>query len=415
MKSWTFLGLLTLLAACGDPVPAGDGPTRPSDGKERDSGRRMPPADAAPASPTMDAATPEDGAPTADAEPAPAPDSAPPEDATPPVDAAPDADPDAAPEPEPELLRFLVLGDVGKGNAGQLQVAEAAAEACEEMGGCAFALLLGDNIYDAGAADADDPQWESKFETPYAGLDIPFYATLGNHDYGGPSVLQELVDGLGGLGIDRTRGMAQVAYAETQDKFRCPDIFYRFQAGPVELVSLNTATLFWKDLEFVETLAGFEPDNEAQLDALDEWAEAPLAPWRIAFGHHPYLSNGRHGDAGAYDGVFIDGLIGSGSALKDFFEEHVVGTFDVFLAGHDHNQQDLGEVDGTHLVVSGAGASVRELADRNRNPTFYQSEELGFTVIEADERRMRFIFYEVPPDDGAARPWVEVHRRQILR
>jgi hypothetical protein len=264
-------------------------------------------------------------------------------------------------------------------------------------------------------ADADDPQWALKFERPYAVLDIPFYATLGNHDYGAPSVLQELADGLGGLGIDRTRGQAQVAYAQTQDKFRCPHIFYRFQAGPVELVSLNTATLFWKDLGFVETLAGFEPDNDAQLRALDQWDAEPLAPWRIAFGHHPYLSNGRHGNAGAYDGVFIDGLIGSGSALKEFFEERIVGTYDVFLAGHDHNLQDLGEVDGTHLLVSGAGASVRDLADPNRNPTFYQSEELGFLVVEADERSMNFIFYEVPSADGAAMPWIESHRRRILR
>lgn len=411
MQNSVFIVLLTLLMACNDSLPSSGSSINPDDARIRDAAPPVVVLDRGPVTPVEDARpTPIDVTVPADA--------AGPADAEAPIDAAPvvDAEPDAAPPmPEPAVLRFLVFGDVGKGNAGQLQVAEAAADVCDELGGCEFALLLGDNIYDAGVTGVDDPQWESKFEVPYAGLDIPFYASLGNHDYGAPSVLQELADGLGGLGIDRSRGLAQVAYSRAQDKFRCPEIFYRFQAGPVELVALNTATLFWKDLEFLETLAGFEPDNEAQLNALEEWAEAPLAPWRIAFGHHPYISNGQHGNAGAYDGVFIDGLIGSGSALKEFFEEYVIGTFDVFLAGHDHNQQDLGEIDGTQLVVSGAGASVRGLTDRNRNPTFYQSEELGFTVIEATEARLEFIFYEVPAEDGAARPWIEAHRRQVLR
>ena len=34
----------------------------------------------------------------------------------------------------------------------------------------------------------------------------------------------------------------------------------------------------------------------------DEWAGGSTGTWRIAYGHHPYLSNGPHGNAGMYEG-----------------------------------------------------------------------------------------------------------------
>ena len=46
----------------------------------------------------------------------------------------------------------------------------------------AFAILLGDNIYDDGVHSIDDPQWEEKFEGPYRNIDMPFYPVLGNHE-----------------------------------------------------------------------------------------------------------------------------------------------------------------------------------------------------------------------------------------
>ena len=324
---------------------------------------------------------------------------------------APDPEPgEPEPAPEADFIRFVALGDVGKGNDGQRRVAAAVVDVCAEFGGCDFAVLLGDNIYDAGCDDENDPQWITKFEEPYADVDMPFYASLGNHDYGAPPILQELA---GGIGIDPRRGDAQLAYARVQDKFRMPDLFYRFAEGPVELVALNTATVFWRDLPFVEALTGFGEVTDAQIDALADWSDDPLAPWRIAFGHHPYISNGPHGNAGIYDGVFIDGLIGSGTALRDFFEDHVIGDFHVLLSGHDHSLQDQGDFDGTSVFVSGAGASTTDL--EGDNPAIWQSSDRGFIVIEVTRRRLDARFITVPDDNGAARPWVEAHSRTLIR
>ena len=92
-----------------------------------------------------------------------------------------DAEPTEPTEPtEPvRRVRFVAMGDAGEGNTDQYLVGERIAEVCaakdDEHGpGCEFVLYLGDNFYDDGVDDVDDSQFESKFELPYAGLDLPF-------------------------------------------------------------------------------------------------------------------------------------------------------------------------------------------------------------------------------------------------
>lgn len=316
--------------------------------------------------------------------------------------------------PASPLLRFVALGDSGKGNEGQRQVAEAMGAVCAARGGCAFALMLGDNIYDTGVDDINDAQWQEKFEVPYADLDFPFYATLGNHDYGAPPIASFL----GGIGIDPRRGAAQVDYTGVSQKFVMPDTHYRFVEGPVEFVSLNTTSLFWADLGLVESTVGFDDENDRMRQDLPAWAASSTAPWRIAFGHHPFLSNGPHGNAGAYDGVAIEGLVGSGTEIRDFMQEHVVGHFDVYLCGHDHSLQDLGTHGGTEIFVSGGGASHTDL--EGENPAEWQAARKGFLLVEADDTNLTFTFVVVPdPGDAPAGPssggWYYAHSRSVTR
>ncbi len=318
---------------------------------------------------------------------------------------------EAPPPPPPGVMRFVVVGDAGKGNDGQFQVADAMEAVCAARGGCAFALMTGDNIYDSGVDGNDDTQWMDKFELPYANLDFPFYSTLGNHDYGAPDVMQSFA---GGIGIDPRRGAAQVEYTSTGGKFFMPDTHYRLQQGPVELVSLNTASLFWTDLSFIERVTGYREENDRQRQNLRTWSADPLATWRIAFGHHPYLSNGPHGNAGRYDNVVIEGLVGSGTGLKDFFEEYVLGHFDVYLCGHDHSIQDLGTVQGTELLVSGGGSSHTDLDGDNE--TFFQADRMGFLLVEATEAELRFQFVVIPDEgDGVTDPFSLGPVRTITR
>ena len=296
-------------------------------------------------------------------------------------------------EGEERVVRFVAVGDAGKGNSGQYAVADAMRDVCATHGGCEFALLLGDNIYDTGVDDREDAQWQEKFELPYAALDFPFYATLGNHDYGAPEVAQNYA---GGIGLDPRRGAAQVAYSAFTSKFFMPDTHYRLQHGPLELVSLNTSSMFWVDLPFIERLL-YREENERLRANLRAWEASPLAQWRIAFGHHPYRSNGPHGNAGEYDGVAVEGLIGSGTGLRDFFDEFVIGHFDVYLCGHDHSIQDLGNVGGTELLLSGGGSTHTDLDGDNE--VHFEADRTGFLLVEATSTTMSFQFVVVPDDE----------------
>jgi hypothetical protein len=291
------------------------------------------------------------------------------------TDAGPDAT-DAGPTSEadagsPATIRFLALGDGGEGNDIQYRVGETAARICAERG-CDFALYLGDNFYNSGVASVDDEQFSTKFELPYAGLDIPFYVVLGNHDYG-----EE------GLGIpDSGKRDAQIAYTERSDKWNLPAAHYTVRVGPVQLFGLDTPAMMWgRD---VESQAEWLADQVAQSDA----------SWKIAFGHHPYRSNGQHGNAGNYDGVPFVPFLG-GAPVRDFMEDSVCGNIDVYFAGHDHTRQWLEPACGTELIVSGAAAKLTPLEHRDNNPTHYEDDSVpGFMWAEIQGNRFHGVFFD---------------------
>src|SRR5688572_5291897 len=105
-------------------------------------------------------------------------------------------------------VKFIAIGDSGKGNTAQRDVAIRIRDLCAARG-CDFVLMLGDNIYDAGVDSLDDPQWQTKFEEPYRDIDLPFYVALGNHDYGG-----KLVVDLPSIGNEWELGQLEVDYTQ---------------------------------------------------------------------------------------------------------------------------------------------------------------------------------------------------------
>lgn len=293
------------------------------------------------------------------------------------------------PSPEPPVLepgvvegrtftRFVVLGDQGKGNELQHAVGRAIGTVCAERGGCDFAVTVGDNFYPSGVESVDDPKWETHFQEPYRGLDFPFRASLGNHDYGGK-----------GLAWEVWRADHQVAYSARDTKWRMPAKVYGFSEGPVDFQLLDTTPISF----------GLE-GNQAQV--LRRFFETSSRPWRIVVGHHPYVSNGKHANAGEYDQVPY-----FGHGFKRFLEAHVCGKAHVYFAGHDHNLQDLvmPESCRTELVVSGAGANTTKL--RGTNPVHFQSESSGFVLVEATPTELTVSMF-----DRDAKP---LHSRVIRR
>jgi len=234
-------------------------------------------------------------------------------------------------------------------------VAEAVASKCAKDN-YDFVQLLGDNIYENGVASVDDQEWQPKFVAPYAKIDLPFWVALGNHDYGGL-----------GRGFETARAQAEVDYTKKSSKWKLPSQYYRRPVSNTEFFVLDTTP-------------GMFTQHAAQMAEVSGWIAQSTATWKIAIGHHPYLSNGDHGNAGAYDGVLGVLTNTTGAGVKELLDAAVCGKADVYISGHDHSLQWLsGGCGGTELLVSGAGAAATSLPGSNSK--YYQSLKLGFLYI----------------------------------
>lgn len=337
-----------------------------------------------------DTAPPEDTGDEADAPPAE--DTGPPEDAS--ADDTGGADAggeDVAPE-EPEITRFIVMGDTGEGNPAQLRVAQGAQARCDRAGGCDGFLMLGDNIYDTGPESATDPQFDSKVDEPYRDLKmgpppaagqpdnrqrLPIYASLGNHD-------------LGGAGLNRDLIQHYLDYAQQHDWFYFPSAWWEKKVGNVHLMALETNSLAYLGTKYDEQGRMVE-DVLSQTDAR----------WTIVFGHHPYRSDGQHGNAGSYEGIPGD-LTYLGGEFRKWVDEFVCNRADFYLSGHDHNRQWFNSVPdiptwpvwesdtrpcNSWFAVSGAGAKLRDMKDRDNDLAFGEPT-LGFLFMEFHEDKV---------------------------
>lgn len=270
-------------------------------------------------------------------------------------------------------LRFVVLGDGGTGDAVQSKVAAAMKAVCADRG-CEFALYLGDNIYENGADGVTDAQFKAKFEDPYLDLDFPFYVVLGNHDYGsnGTNFLP-----------DDNKSATQVEYTGRSNKWNMPDYYYTFRRGPVAFFALDTNAIV--------------VDRFRNKDTQQTWLDTELnnsdAPWKIVFGHHPYISNGEHGNAGSYVGS-IGIELHDGSTFKSLVEESICGQAQVYFSGHDHDREWLEPTCGTSFIVSGAAAKLRVLEDRGSAFRFGDAEKNGFMWVEIDGDVLTGVFYD---------------------
>ena len=336
-----------------------------------------------------DAPTPED---TRDKPDAPLPeDTGPSEDAS--ADTAePDANAEDAGPEEPQITRFIVMGDTGEGNPAQLRVSQGAQARCDRAGGCHGFLMLGDNIYDTGPESATDPQFDNKIDEPYRNLKLgpppaegepdnrprlPIYASVGNHD-------------LGGAGLNRDLIQHYLDYAQQHDWFYFPSAWWEKKVGNVHLMAIETNSLAY---------LGTKYDDQGQMveDALSQTD----ARWTVVFGHHPYRSNGQHGNAGSYEGIPGD-LTYLGGEFRKWIDEFVCNRADFYLSGHDHNRQWFNSVPdiptwpvwesdtrpcNSWFAVSGAGAKLRDMKDRNNDLAFGEPT-LGFLLVEFHEDKV---------------------------
>ena len=276
------------------------------------------------------------------------------------------------PDRQSEPLRLAPIGDGGLDAPAQREVARQVHRVCD--GRCDFVLALGDNFYEYGL-DPDHLERDTqKLACMLGRYPALKYVTIGNHDYDP-------------VFPDGTRGRLQVEWlARPGDEFRGGYHFFRFDTRLATFWALDTNYLVRGEKSWTE---------EPRLITFGETIKAPDQGWKIVFGHHPMLSNGYHGNAGNFlEGEIVD--LWSGSDFRRYMLRYVVGTADLYLAGHEHNLQFYGRSFGgnTGFAVSGSAAKCtpRASAPRNHARSLFEHYGFGFALVEVtkDQLVVRF-------------------------
>ncbi|RZS41232.1 calcineurin-like phosphoesterase family protein [Herbihabitans rhizosphaerae] len=298
------------------------------------------------------------------------------------------------PLPTTRELNVLITGDAGTGEAGQWAVARAAKQ-IHDRENISLAIGLGDNIYENGPESGDDDEFASKFENPNAGIDVPWLMVLGNHDCSG------IIPGSGGW---PRRGDHEVEYHSRSRRWYMPSRYYSVPlpaADPVvEFFGIDTTPLTSYVMQTDPYYTYDGPFIREQRAWLDRSLAASKATWKIVFAHHPLRNNGKHGNAGEYDGIPIGNYI-SGIHAKKLYEEIVCGRANFILSGHDHTSQILdtaAEYKGTQQIVCGAAAKTGGGDSKITNKYFWQDfSSLGFMVMKIRDTEVVLDAYTVDP------------------
>ncbi len=249
--------------------------------------------------------------------------------------------------PVEQTLDFCAFGDWGAepdshgiAPVGQRRVATALLQR-----GCRKILLLGDNFYPTGISSLRDPRWEQSFLTPYRALidlGAQFLVSLGNHDY------------------------MQAAGPDTEVRFsRDPRAQHRMPDGTLQaawFMGDEPARYYRKDVSIPGSnkFACFFALDTNQFDSVSQSAaqrawlanslrETTSCSWKIAFGHHPIVSSGEHGNGN--------------QRLQTLLRPSLAG-IDLYIAGHDHHFGD----EGSYPAIAVPLSIPSEKADRFQAP-----------------------------------------------
>ncbi|MBT9560601.1 MAG: metallophosphoesterase [Myxococcales bacterium] len=296
----------------------------------------------------------------------------------------------------PDLRRektivFGVIGDMGTGESEQFTVANALSTTCIERH-CQFLISVGDNLYD-GPTRLDDPRMQTWFEKPYQRLDLPFWMSLGNHDwYGDPAMEIRYT----GIAARRRKGP------------------YWFMPGPAYRVPKLPPFLRLVAIDTMSMERGMEAglkDQKVLLDvSLPPAGAAADGTWAFLFGHHPWRSSGAHGDTKEVEAFLKPWLDGA----------RVDGVF----FGHDHHQEHY-DYGAAQVFIQGASGQIRErmfdgerrrcTSAAHRDCSRWSALRLGFSIVTVTAETLVVSYFRIDEATRAAKvDYVYETRRDAL-
>ncbi len=231
-------------------------------------------------------------------------------------------------------IRFLAIGDTGRGNKEQNELAKVMMR-YHQVFPFEFVIMTGDNIY--YQKNAED--MKTKFEDVYRPLidsGVKFYATLGNHD-------------------ESNQRFYEYFNMNGQE-------YFSFSNGGASFYSLNSNYM-----------------EKRQIDWIKEKFSGDTAKWQIAFFHHPPYSSGkRHGSSDEIRETVEPLLLNSG--------------VDVVFTGHEHFYERIKPQQGIYYFITGAGGKIRKGDIKKNSPLTVSGfdKDLSFMLVELLDDEMHF-------------------------
>ena len=240
-------------------------------------------------------------------------------------------------------VKFAVIGDSGRGNSPQYDVAAQMVSYRKDFH-YSFVIMTGDNLYEGPATAVD---YRDKFEKPYAALiddGVKFFAVLGNHD--DPREIHYAPFNMNG----------QRYYT-----FDPPEDPVTRLLTDVRFFALDTVTL-----------------DRAQLRWLRQQLAASTADWKICFFHHPLYTSGR----------YVRGSRAYRLLLEPVFRQYGV---DAAFSGHEHFYMRSTLEHGIQYFVSGGAGSLR-YGDSGPSPIAARAfdTDYHFMLVEIEGDRLWF-------------------------
>ena len=271
-------------------------------------------------------------------------------------------------------LNFLVLSDWGRDGIndtikkapGQIKVAKQLGITANEIN-ASFIVTCGDNFHGKGVSSLTDQLWNVNFENVYTekSLIIPWYITLGNHDYEG--------------NVD-----AEIEYAKTSKRWIEPSRYYSFtkklpDSTEVLFVVLDSSPLIG---EYINSKTDGHHVKNINNYLQAHWCDSVLSKsnnkWKFVFYHHPaYSASPTHGSTKEIQDFFVP-----------LFEKyHVTACF----SGHDHDLQHSHPANATvEYFGTGGGSETRPVGQTDF--TKFSKASLGFSVVSLTTSTMRLSF-----------------------
>jgi tartrate-resistant acid phosphatase type 5 len=272
-----------------------------------------------------------------------------------------------------ESVSLILVGDTGIGLEDQKNVALLMESLCQEkmVDGVIF---LGDNFYFNGVSSAQDNQWKTKFEDIYSSKclkKLPFFASLGNHDYDGNE-------------------NAQIEYSKIYpNRWVLPHRYYFANFGEILGVAIADSNI--PDFCGIPWLCS--------INWLREKLSNSKNSWNISVGHHPLLSMGKYKDPNK--------TLWTRRFFLPFLACHEKNS--AYLSGHDHSMQHNAFLiqDSCFLnqfVVGSGGAPLYPVSPEPQK-TLFAEATFGAAHLIATKQNLQIDFYSALKQQSKIYSW----------